>query len=266
MKLGNIISITSVKEKTGKTMSIRNLAGTLSEEGKKILIIDFSKEKTDYLEFFEFKKYNDLSKVYTGELSLQTVKLIYPKNRGITLIIAKDEIPFTEEFIKDFFSKVKKTYDYIFLEIPIKTKNSNIKKFQAYATQNIIIIEQELSSIKEINKIIKENKQIENNSILLNKFNYKTDEKSGILMNLEDLFQLTNIKFLGIIEKEKTKDILKVPSFTIPHSNFHLSFKRITQRIIQNKYLKKISTLELKNKFSMEILYNKFDIIEKKSF
>lgn len=266
MKLGNIVILTSIKEQTGKTFVIRNLAGTLAEEGKKVLIIDFSKNNSDYIDFFEFKKYSDLSKVYQKELSLQTVKLIYPQNRGISLIVNQDDKVFDDKFIEEFLTKIKKTYDYIFIEVPSKIKNKNLYKITQYANQNIILIEQELSSIKEINKIIKTYKHIKNTSILLNKFNYSTNEQSGILMELEDLFEIIDTKFLGVIEKIKKTETISQPSFMMPHTNFHLSLKRISKRIIKNKYLEKISNINLKNNFSMEILYKKFDIIEKKSF
>lgn len=266
MKLGNIVTVTSIKNQVGKTFAIRNMAGALAEEGKKILILDFTKNTSDYIDFFRFKKYSDLSKVYLGELSLQSVKLIYPENRGISIIANKTEDEFTKEFTLDFLQKVKKTYDYIFVELPTIIKNPNIEYIAQEANQNIIVIEQELSSIKEINKLIKKYKHIENHSVLVNKFDFQSSDHSGLLIDLEDLFKIIDSKFVGVVEKVTQKKILKEPSFLTPHTNLHLSFNRISKRIIENKYLDKISNISLQNSFSMEILYKKFDIIEKKSF
>ena len=123
-----------------------------------------------------------------------------------------------------------------------------------------------LSSIKEINNILKENKHISNNSVLVNKYDFKSSGDSGILINLEDLFKMIDTKFLGIIEyNDKDEIVNKLTSLT-PHTDLHLSINRISKRIIKGKYLNKISNISYRNTFSMEILYNNFNIIEKKSF
>jgi septum formation inhibitor-activating ATPase MinD len=262
MKLGNIVIFTSTSNQIGKSFIVKNLAMNLAEEGKKILILDFTETEKDYLEFFKFNKFNDLSKVFLNELSLQTVKLIYPENRGISIIKNKESIKFNEDFIQNFLKKIRKTYDYIFIE---ETNNQNMKEIAKFANKNIIITNQKTASKSKISSIKSKRKEIKEHLIILNQFDFDIKNKQEKLLSLEELFKIIDTKLVGVLE-HTSENTIKKPTTEIPHSNINLAFKRISKRIIEEKHIENIENIEFNNNFSMEILYKKFDITEKKSF
>lgn len=258
MKLGQVISVTSSKKGVGATFFVSNLAGALSEEGKKIVILDFN-ENLNILNFFGFDKFNDLSKVLNKEISLQSAKNIYQDNRNITIISSKEKITLNESFISDIFKQIKKTYDYILIDLPSNFNEANLKLIKKYINKNVIVVEPELSSIKEVNK-----KKFDNieNAILINKFDFSMENQSGLLISIEDMYSTIEIDYLGIIEKT-VEEHLQKPSFLTPYSNLNMAFNRIAKRIIKEQYLNKISNIEYTPDFSMEILFKVFDISKK---
>jgi len=262
MKLGQVINIIQSKREVGSTFFTCNLAGALANEGKKVLILDFGND-SNIMEFFNFDKYNDMSKVLKKEISLQSAKLIYQENRNLTVIKAQNKTTYNKKFIKSIFQQIKKTYDYILIDIKEDSKKETFSLLEEYIQKNVLVVEPEQSSIEQVSNILKTLDNEADTSILINKFDFNNEEEEHLLISIEDMYSILKLPYLGIVEytnEEKTKS----PSFHKPYSDLHMAFERISKRIINNEYLNKITNVNYVSDFSMEILYKNFDISEKR--
>jgi len=245
MRLGQTLYFSSPNNGEGKTTLIRNIGNSLAELGKKVLIIDLSKNEEDYINFFKFKKYFDLEKVYQKELSLQTIKLIYPENRSLTIIKNYSERIFEKDFFEDFFNKIKKTYDYILIEENIENINNN--KYKNKANKKYIILSDSYKEINEENYIINR---------------YRENEQKKI----EELLNNKDKNCIGIINETEETEVVKTLSTENPHTKFNSAFKRIGKRIINDSKIEKIEDIKNNSKIILDIFYRKFDIKTKNSF
>ena len=242
-KDGIILSVSSIGEKLGKTFFIRNFASILAEQGKKVLILDFSKSNEDYIHFFNKPTVNiqDLKKVYDKQITLQSSKIIYSKNRAITIISKKNKKELPQEFYQTIFNTLKKTYDYILIE----NGNSN-EEVKNFINQNISIIKNQ----KDISKLDKKDKIIINFS-----------EESHTL----DEYYEESHDFIGVINKfsEEERECISKPINKKPYLDYCYILEKIANRLINKEKIEKLSTLSINRKVKIDILYNYFDVIKK---
>lgn len=160
----------------------------LINKNKKILIVDEDENKT-------------LSKIY-----LKKIKN-YKKNTNEkikkNLYILNYKLDEKEEILKKI-NKIKKNFDYIFIE----TSSRNIsKKYEKIINKKIIIIEPNILELQKIYEQIEENEKTE---IILNKININSISTSTVE-------ELLNKKIIGKIKYSENINLIINDNFNLKH-------------------------------------------------
>jgi septum site-determining protein MinD len=201
--MGKVVLVESQKNSIGKTIICIKSGIALTENGKKVLLMDLSSGKkkiSEYLNVNEAIIYDikdaldetcslDQAVIEINEnLSLLPCPRIADKLKDITLVA------FTK-----LINEAKKTYDIIIADIDkISSSYINFSIISNIVTVN----NNDFSCIKEINrnKYIAQKFNVDLISAVLNRYNRK-NAKKGTAMNAKDIHKLTEIDMDVIIEE-----------------------------------------------------------------
>ena len=212
-----IISIFNLKNGMGKTTTAINLACSLAEKKKKVLLIDFDPQADstnalgiceDTLKFsgYDFlKTYLDLEKDNSKNKDLVS-KFIVNTGFNIDFIpnnieLAEAELTFANALAKEFFlskllSIIKNEYDYILIDCP---SHLALLNFNAIAASDYVIIPicgdrpyaKIITQILQTFSILKYNlnPKIKIMGFLITKFDQKIENHKSLQKNLKNLFE-----------------------------------------------------------------------------
>lgn len=224
----NIISFTSGKGGTGKTVISVNTAYALAKQNNKVLLIDLDSNLSNINILLNVFAENTLNNFLSGQKLFSD--LIYSHNENLDVIFGDSgnaEYPKPKKEIIDFIfnqlSKIQNEYDYIIIDasagidddVLTILKNSDI---------NIIVTTTEPTAVMDayvVMKILKQNNILESSQILIN----KCFEESDALTARENLKQAAfhflkkEISILGLInfEIEINKSIINQNIFVDNH-------------------------------------------------
>ncbi|SKA88654.1 capsular exopolysaccharide family [Caloramator quimbayensis] len=116
-----VILVTSSGPSEGKTTTASNLAYTLSETSKKVLLVDCDLRKPKIHKIFKISNQTGLSNILIEDYDLSTA--IKKADNNLYVLTAGTLPPNPVEMISskkmsDFIEKVKDEYDYIILDTP----------------------------------------------------------------------------------------------------------------------------------------------------
>ncbi len=216
----NKIIIFLGEHQVGKSITITGIAKKLEKENKKILIIEMNKKDLDLFLILKNKKiknnknnikiknkYKKIDKKYFNKKNKLKIikKIIINLNKNIDIIFYNKLINI--KIIK----KLKKYYNYIFIEINSEKNKLKNKKIIENINEKILIINPNLLGIKNSKKIIEKNK-INNYKIIINNNNiYSIDE--NIIKNI------FNKKIIAKINYEKIYENIINNNFNISKNN-----------------------------------------------
>ena len=140
--MGRIIAFANQKGGVGKTTTCVNMSAYMATLGKKVLMIDLDPQgnATSNLGFAKDGKYNSIYQVMSGDAKindciydtkLENLKII-PSN--IDLAGIEVELVYMEKreyVIKEYFEKIKNSYDYITIDCPPSLGLLTINAFTA---------------------------------------------------------------------------------------------------------------------------------------
>lgn len=115
-----IINVVSTTQGEGKTTTIINLAMSLSQIGKKVLIVDLDLRAPKVHKMLRLSNANGITDLIKKDSIAQVSVQSY---QSIDIIPAGDTIPFTCEFLQSqvlsrFLTSMKNQYDYVLLDCP----------------------------------------------------------------------------------------------------------------------------------------------------
>lgn len=230
--MGKAVLIGSQKSDAGKTIICIKSGITLSESGKKVLLLDLSsgkKKVSEYLNVNEDIIY-DIKDVLDATCSLE--QAIIEINESLSLLpcprIADKLSNITIEAFTGLINEAKKAFDIIIADID-KLSSSYI---DFSLISNIITINNnDFSCIKEFNrdKYIAQKSDVGSTHAVLNKYNRK-NAKRGTMMNAKDIQKMTEMD-MNIIIEENSKYLNADYDFLF--SKEDNSFNRAVKTIVE---------------------------------
>lgn len=176
-----VIVITSSNPGEGKTTIASNLALTLAEEEKKVLLIDCDLRRPYVHKIFRISNTNGLSQVLLGEKSFYTASTQYKENMTILTsgyiplnpaeILASNKMSKLLEFLREEF-------DYIILDTPPVLLVTDSQILSTKADGTILVVRSDKTKKAEIKDSVEMLKKVNANIIgtVLNGFNNSQDK------------------------------------------------------------------------------------------
>jgi flagellar biosynthesis protein FlhG len=239
-----IVSITSGKGGVGKTFVTTNLATTLARQGKKVLVADCDLGLANMDIMLGINPTLTLKDVVFGNLHLRDV--IIPTKGGFDLIPASSGIREMAQLlfekiqvIKDMLLEIEE-YDLILLDTGAGISEV-VLQFNLLASQNIVVINRELTSLTDAYAMVKVMYQVfgrQSFSIIANNI---ADEKEGlsIFKNIDTIsrrFLGFTLNYLGHVLQDDAvpKSILRqeIAIMNFPRSRIAANFSQIGRAVL----------------------------------
>jgi len=173
-----IVMFTSALPGEGKSTIIANLALSMSNSGKKVIILDCDLRKPFMHKFFSVDNTKGLVSIIVGAAPFQDAIHRNALNKGLDLISSgpippnPTELLMTDEF-KQLLEELSQGYDYIFIDAPPTLNMADTSILGHLADATIFIITAGKTRIELIKRCLRQLSQtnIEISGILLNRFN-----------------------------------------------------------------------------------------------
>ena len=172
----NIISLTSGKGGTGKTVLSVNSAYTLAKQNKKVLLIDLDSNLSNINILLNVFAENTLNNFLSGQKLFSD--LIYTHNENLHIIFGDSgntEYPKPKKEIIDFIftqvAKIQNDYDFIIIDASAGI-DDDVLTILKNSDMNIIVTTTEPTAVMDayvVMKILKQNNILESSQILINK-------------------------------------------------------------------------------------------------
>lgn len=146
------IYITSASRNEGKTMAVANLAIQLSDNEKKVLIIDFDLRNPQLGSFFLEKVEYDhsLNALYRGDIN--EVEAITPLTGYLDIlpaVLERNTISLDSN-ISNLVKKLSENYDYVLMDTAPVGLSANILSLNEIATSALLVVRHDTASMQEI--------------------------------------------------------------------------------------------------------------------
>lgn len=239
-----IISVTSGKGGVGKTFVTTNLAATLTRQGKKVLVADCDLGLANIDIMLGINPESNLKDVVFGKSHLRDI--IIPTKGGFDLIPASSGVREMAQLLFEKIQTIKEMlleiegYDLILLDTGAGIAEV-VLQFNLLASQNIIVINRELTSLTDAYAMVKVMYQVfgrQSFSVIANNI---ADEKDGqnIFKNIDTIsrrFLGFPLHYLGYVPQDDTvsKSILKqeIAVISFPRSRTAVNFSQISSAVL----------------------------------
>lgn len=176
-----VVMFTSALPGEGKSTIIANLAASMCETGKKVLLLDCDLRKPFMHKFFSVDNSKGLVSIIVGAVPFQDAIHRNVLNKGIDLISSGPIPPNpTELLMSDKFKllleELSQSYDYIFIDAPPTLNMADTAIVGHLADTTIFVITAGKTRIEIIKRCLRQLSQtnIEVNGILLNRFDIES--------------------------------------------------------------------------------------------
>lgn len=235
--MAKIFTVTSGKGGVGKSTFCVNIALSLNENGKKVLLIDgdVALRSLDLLLNLEENLVYDWSDILCNRCSKDSAILRY--NDKIHLLPAPLETPdnLSKESFKSLVDSFASDYDFIFIDSPAGI--GELQQIYALASDQCIVIAtpdnvSARSAYVAGNALIKAGVHEDKIRLIINRFSEKAIKK-GRFLNIDEIIDITYIRLLGIIPEEPQLMYSSVSRKNLSsRSNAKHSFKNVAGRIL----------------------------------
>ncbi len=153
-----VLMITSISENEGKSTVATNIALTLAQREKDVLLVDADFRKPSQHKLLnltysdEFKQACDF---FTGNASFEEAA-VYDKDTRLTVLAGDKSFQETNDLMilqrmKDIFDELKSEYDYIIVDTPPLFVSADTEEFLNVCEAGIMVVAQNGSHVRDIN-------------------------------------------------------------------------------------------------------------------
>ncbi len=235
--MAKIYTVVSGKGGVGKSTFCVNIALSLCEKGKRVLLIDGDAgfRSLDLLLGVDEMVLYDWGDILSGRCDPQKARLFYDEQ----LQLLPAPIENIEGLTKENFQKVidiyKEEYDYIFIDSPAGMGESSLI-YSLCANNCIVVATPDNVSTRSAcvvgDTLIKNGIKEEKLRLIINRFD-KQAVKKGRLLNIDEVIDKTYIRLLGVVPEEKDLMYYSVIEKTLSqYSDAKIAFNNIADRIL----------------------------------
>jgi septum site-determining protein MinD len=205
--MAHIYTVLSGKGGVGKSTLCANVAVSLSQQGKKVLLIDgdVSLRSLDMLLGLDEMVVYDWSDVLSERCDKNKARLFFDEN--LQLLASPLELPenFDYDAFKSLLSQYVNDYDYIIIDSPAGIGDLPLIYAQCAHTHLVVATPDNVSARSACvagTELVKNG--IDDNTIFLiiNRFDASAVRKNRYL-NIDEIMDITYIKLLGVVPEEK---------------------------------------------------------------
>lgn len=234
--MAKIFTVVSGKGGVGKSTFCANIALSLCEKGKKVLLIDGDAglRSLDLLLGVDEMVLYDWTDILNERCDPSKARLFY--NEKLQLLPAPIEYP--ENLNAEEFRKIieiyKSEYDYIFIDSPAGTGELT-KIYSQCADGCIVVATPDAVSARSASVagdgLVKWGVKEENIRLIINRFDKKA-VKRGRLLNIDDVIDRTYIRLMGVVPEERNLMYASVTEKALStYSEAKIAFNNIADRI-----------------------------------
>lgn len=180
-KKSKVIMFTSTLPGEGKTTVISNLALSMCESGKKVVLLDCDLRKPFIHKFFKVDNSHGIVSVLVGKTSIQDAVHKNVLNSGLDLISSGPIPPNPTELLmsdayKQLLDELAQHYDYVFIDTPPTLNMADTAIIGSLVDAAMLVITAGKTRIELIKRCLRQLHQtnIEVSGILLNRFNIES--------------------------------------------------------------------------------------------
>ncbi len=206
--MARVIVVTSGKGGVGKTTVTANIGTALAALGKNVLAIDadIGLRNLDMILGLENRIVYDIVDVVEGRVPPE--KAFVKDKRGYPLHLlpaaqTKDKEAVKPEQLQEIVNAVEEKFDYIIIDSPAGIE-SGFKTASAPAQEALVVVNPEVSSVRDADRIIGllESMEKEKISLIVNRIKLH-QVKKGEMLSVEDIEEILQIPKIGIIPDEE---------------------------------------------------------------
>ena len=205
--MSKVFTVVSGKGGVGKSTFCTNVAISLAEQNKKVLLIDGdaglrsldlllsvdSMVVYDWLDIIENRcDHNKARLFFNDNLQLLPAPITYPNS-------------LTKEIFMDMIGKFREEYDYIIIDSPAGTGELPLLYSDCSDMCIVVATPDEVSARSACavgNALIKRGVKEDNLRLIINRFDEKAVKK-GKLLNIDDVIDRTYIRLLGVVPEDR---------------------------------------------------------------
>jgi capsular exopolysaccharide synthesis family protein len=173
-----LIMFTSTLPSEGKTTIISNLALSMCESGKKVVLIDCDLRKPFLHKFFKVDNSHGVASILVGKVTLEDAIQKNILGKGLDLIVSGPIPPSPTELLmsdayKQLLDELSQNYDYVFIDAPPTLNMADTAIIGRSVDATMLVVTAGKTRIELIRRCIRQLHQsnIEVSGILLNRFN-----------------------------------------------------------------------------------------------
>lgn len=235
--MSKVFTVVSGKGGVGKSTFCANIAISLAEQNKKVLLIDGdaglrsldlllsvdSMVVYDWLDIIENRcDHNKARLFFNDNLQLLPAPITYPDS-------------LTKDIFMDMIGNFREEYDYIIIDSPAGTGELPLLYADCSDMCIVVATPDEVSARSACtvgNALIKQGVKEDNLRLIINRFDEKA-VKRGKLLNIDDMIDRTYIRLLGVVPEDRDLMYFSVTENLLSdHSYTKNAFGNIAKRIL----------------------------------
>jgi len=247
------ISVTSGKGGVGKTTFTVNLAKTLAESGKKVLILDGDIGLANVDIFLGIRPQKTLEDFFNGDDSLEDIIVkvtknihVLPSASGLTDLKSIDV--YKRKMLMDEVSMLNHTYDYLIVDTASGI-DENVQYLNSTVQDVIVVITPEPAAMADayaLIKLLNQNKKVQRFSIVANKVLGEKEAKSiyARMDKVTGRFLNINLSYLGFIPLDPKLRQVADPNLVgraRPSAASAIALKRIADSVVGEQEIGEIN-------------------------
>lgn len=235
--MSKVFTVVSGKGGVGKSTFCANVAISLAEQNKKVLLIDGDAglRSLDLLLSVDSMVVYDWLDIIENRCDHNKARLFFNDNLQLLPAPITYSDSLTKDIFVDMIGKFREEYDYIIIDSPAGTGELPLLYANCSDMCIVVATPDEVSARSACvvgNALIKQGIKEDNLRLIINRFDEKA-VKRGKLLNVDDMIDRTYIRLLGVVPEDRNLMYFSVTENLLSdHSYTKNAFGNIAKRIL----------------------------------